>query len=91
LPPYRPTAALNPPLELFVQTLDRVRCSCASPLARRQARESEEVVASFFEAIGNRSTLEPPLADEGLAAGLDLLGRRRVDHFPCLLAPVCAR
>ena len=48
---------INPPLELFVQTLDRVRCSCASPLARRQARESEEVAASFFEAIGNRSTL----------------------------------
>jgi hypothetical protein len=27
----------DPPLELFVQTLDRIRCSCASPLARRQA------------------------------------------------------
>jgi IS30 family transposase len=32
--------------------------------------------------------LEPPFADEGLAAGLDLVARRRVDHvFTANLTP----
>jgi hypothetical protein len=44
---------LDPPLELFVQAFDRVRCSRASSLARRQARESEEAVAGFLQAVGD--------------------------------------
>ena len=42
--------------------------------------EGEEPVAGFLQAVGNRAVFEPPLADEGLAAGFDLLGRVRVDH-----------
>ena len=52
----------------------------ASPLARRQAGEGEEAVAGFLQAVGDGAVTEPPLADEGLAARLDLLGRGGVDH-----------
>jgi hypothetical protein len=62
-------------LELLMQTLDRVRCSCASPLARRQAGEGEEAVAGFLQAVGDGAMTQPPRADEGLTAGLDFLGR----------------
>src|SRR6266542_2889416 len=71
---------LDPSLELFVQTLDRIGGPGAAPLARRQPREGEEAIAGFFEAIGHRPTLEPPLADEGLAAALDLCRCRGVNH-----------
>src|SRR5205807_7690547 len=70
----------DPSLELFVQTLDRICGPGAAPLARRQPREGEEAIAGFFEAIGHRPTLEPPLADEGLAAALDLCRCRGVNH-----------
>jgi hypothetical protein len=49
-----------------VQPLDCIRRSRATPLARRQAREGEQAVAGFFQAIGDGAVLEPPLADEGL-------------------------
>src|SRR5262245_36924508 len=52
----------------------------AAPLAWRQPREGEEAIAGFFEAIGHRPTLEPPLADEGLATALDLRRCRGVNH-----------
>src|SRR5499425_3134186 len=71
---------LDPPLELFVQTLDRVRCSRASPLTWRQPCEGEQAVAGFLEAVGDRAMAQPPLADEGLAALLDLLGLGRINH-----------
>ena len=48
-----------------MQTLDRVGGPGAAPLARRQPCEGEEAVADFFETVGHRPTLEPPLADEG--------------------------
>ena len=32
------------------------------------------------QAVGDGAMLKPPFADEGLAARLDLLRRRRVDH-----------
>src|SRR5205807_9690572 len=48
--------------------------------ARRQASEGEEAVAGFLQAVGDGAVLEPPLADEGLAACLDFLGRGGVDH-----------
>ena len=44
---------LDPPLELFVQTFDRVRCSRASPLARRQARKAEQAIAGFLQTVGD--------------------------------------
>src|SRR5262249_18661272 len=53
---------LDPPLELFVQTLDRVRCSRASPLTWRQPCEGEQAVAGFLEAVGDRAMAQPPLA-----------------------------
>jgi hypothetical protein len=67
---------LDASLELLVEPLDRVRGSCATLLAGRQAGEGEEAVAT----VDNGTMLEPPLANEGLAARLDLLGRGGVDH-----------
>src|SRR6516164_3199462 len=54
--------------------------SRASPLTWRQPCEGEQAVAGFLEAVGDRAMAQPPLADEGLAALLDLLGRGRIDH-----------
>jgi hypothetical protein len=63
-----------------VQPFDRIRGAGAAPLAWRQTREGEQPVAGFFQAVGHGVVFEPPLADEGLAAGFDLLWGRRVDH-----------
>ena|ERR1700730_13055132 len=52
----------DPSLELFVLALDRVGGAHAAPLAWRQARESEERVASFLQVIGDGAVLEPPFA-----------------------------
>ena len=38
---------LDPPFELFVQSLNRIRCADRFPLAFREAREGEEFVARF--------------------------------------------
>jgi hypothetical protein len=70
----------DPAFELFVQPLDRIRCADAAPLARWQAYEGEQAVSCFLQAVGNGAMLEPPFADEGLAAKRDLLGCRRIDH-----------
>src|ERR1700704_2994402 len=59
---------LDSSLELLVQPLDGVRGARASPLARRQTGEGEEAFAGFLQAVGHGTVLEPPLADEGLAA-----------------------
>ena len=40
---------LDPSLELFVQALDRVRRANRLPLAFREAREGEELVAGFLQ------------------------------------------
>src|SRR6266536_4769521 len=45
-----------------------------------QTREGEEQVTSFLQAVGDGAVLEPPFADEGLAASLDLLARGGIDH-----------
>src|ERR1035437_4708764 len=45
-----------------------------------EAREGEQAVSCLLQAVGNSAVLEPPFADEGLAADLYLLGCRRVDH-----------
>src|SRR5437879_5127473 len=71
---------LDPPLEFLVQPLDRIRGAYAAPLARRQTSKREEPIAGLLQAVGNSTMLEPPFADEGLATGLDLLTRGRVDH-----------
>src|ERR1700704_2644763 len=44
------------------------------------AGEGEQAFPSLFQAVGDSAVLEPPFADEGLAANLYLLGCRRVDH-----------
>jgi hypothetical protein len=51
-----------------MQPLDDVGGASALPLAWRQASKSEEAVAGFLQTIGDGAVLEPPFADEGLAA-----------------------
>src|ERR1700678_3384357 len=64
---------LDPPLEFLVQTFDGVRGSDRLPLALREARESEQSVACFFQAVGDGAAFEPPFSDEGFSFGLHLL------------------
>ena len=45
--------SFDPPLELFVQTFDLIRCPRVAPLARRQSCEGEQPVASFLQAVGD--------------------------------------
>ena len=63
-----------------MQPLDRIGHARAAPLARRQSCVGEQPIAGFLQAIGNGAVLEPPLSDEGLAAGFNLLARGGVDH-----------
>jgi hypothetical protein len=63
---------LYPPFELFVQSLDRIRCPDRFPLAFREPCESEELVACFLQAGGDGVAFQPPFADERLALRLDL-------------------
>jgi hypothetical protein len=51
------------------------------PLARRKAREREQPVAGFIEAVGHGVVFEPPFAQEGIAPGLHLLPCRTVDDI----------
>jgi hypothetical protein len=37
-------------------------------LARRQAREREQALAGFFQAVGDGAMLDAPLANEGFAS-----------------------
>jgi len=46
----------------------------------RRVKANRTSPASSIEAIGDRPVAKPPLTEEGLAPGLDLLGRRGVDH-----------
>src|SRR5437762_6263823 len=48
--------------------------------ARRQAREGEQTIASFLQAVGDGTMLQPPFAYEGFAASRDFLRSRRIDH-----------
>src|SRR5438876_6964961 len=64
-----------------MQSFDRIRRSCASPLARRQLRKAEQSIAGFLQAVGDGAVLEPPLADERLAARCDVFRRGRIDHI----------
>jgi len=61
---------LDPSFELFVQLLDCVRRSRASPLTWWQPREGEQAVSGFFQAVGDRTMAKPPFANKGLAAFL---------------------
>src|ERR1700732_1846780 len=71
---------LDPPPELFVQSLDRIRRADRFPLALGEAREGEQLVARFLQAISDGLALQAPLADERLAIRLDLLLRAAVEH-----------
>jgi hypothetical protein len=62
------------------KTFNCVRRPRAPPLAWRQSSECEQAVAGFLQAVGDGMMLEPPFADEGLAAALDLMTCRRIDH-----------
>src|ERR1700693_1780510 len=64
-----------------MQPRDGVCGASALPLSWRQASKGEEAVAGSLQTIGDGAVLEPPFADEGLAAGLDLLVCRGVDHI----------
>jgi hypothetical protein len=59
--------------KLLVQPLNCIRSPRAAPLAWRQAGEGEQTVAGFLQAVGDGAVLEPPLADECLAAGFRTL------------------
>ena len=63
-----------------MQPLNCIRSPRAAPLAWRQAGDGEQTIAGFLQAVGDGAVLEPPLADECLAAGFNLLARRRIDH-----------
>ena len=71
----------DPTLELLVEPFDGVGGARAFPLAGRQSGKAEEPVPGFLEAVGHRLALEPPFANEGPPALLDLGGRGRVDHI----------
>ena len=45
-----------------------------------EAREGEQSVPRFFQAIGDGAALEPPFVDEGLPPCLDFLLRFGVNH-----------
>ena len=45
-----------------------------------KAREGEQSISRFFQAIGDGATFEPPFADEGLSLRLNLLLRLGVNH-----------
>ena len=47
---------------------------------RRKAREGEQLVARFLQAVGDGAAFEPPFADERLSSRFDLLLRRGIDH-----------
>ena len=72
---------LDPPFELFVQSLNRIRCADRFPLAFREAREGEEFVARFLQALCNRAAFHSPFANERLALDLDLRLRGGIDHM----------
>src|ERR671939_663336 len=67
-------------LKLLVQAFDGVGGPRALPLARRQAREGEQLVASLLQAVGHGPAFEPPLAQERLAPRGHLLWGRGIDH-----------
>jgi hypothetical protein len=51
------------------------------PLAFREPREGEQLVARFLQAIGDRTAFQPPFVDQRLALRLDLQLRAGVDHI----------
>jgi hypothetical protein len=57
---------LDPPLEFFVQAFNGVGSSDRFPLAFWEAREGEQSILRFFQAIGDGAAFEPPFADERL-------------------------
>jgi hypothetical protein len=71
---------LDAPRELPVQSLDGIGGSDGLPLALREAKEREESLAGFLQAVGDGAALEPPLVHERLALLLQLLGRVGVYH-----------
>jgi hypothetical protein len=56
-----------------VQAFDGIGCSYRFPLAFGEAREGEQSISRFFQAIGDGATFEPPFADKDLSLRLNLL------------------
>ena len=71
---------LDAALEFLVQTFDCICGACGPPLAVGQPCEGEQPVSGFLQAIGDRTTFQPPFADERLATCLDLIRYAGVDH-----------
>src|SRR5258708_20236250 len=82
---------LDPSLELLVQPLDGIGGAQAAPLARRQAREGEQAVSCLLPAVGNGAMLQPPFADEALAANGYLLRCGLMNHFVVFPADLSAQ
>ena len=55
---------LDPSLELLMQAFDRVRGPYRFPLAFREAREGEELVAGLLQTYRNGRAFQPPFAQE---------------------------
>jgi len=49
-------------------------------MALREAREGEQPIPRFLQAVGDGATFEPPFAKEGFSLGLDLLAGGGVNH-----------
>ena len=70
---------LDPALELFVEPFDDVGGTRALPLAGWQPGEGEVPVTGLLESAGRRLAFEPPFADEGPSACLDICRRGGID------------
>src|SRR4051794_41350742 len=63
-----------------MQPLNGIGGPRRAPLAWRQAGEGEQLIARFLQTIGHGAMLQPPLAQEGAPARLDLARALGVDH-----------
>ena len=62
-----------------MQTFDRIRRSCRSPLALGQSGEGEQPIAGFLEAVGDTAAFQAPFGEEqpslahhlGIGIGVD--------------------
>jgi len=75
------SVGIDPALELFVQSFDRIRSPDRFPSAHREAREGEEPVTRLFQARSGRRAFQPPFSDESFVLRLDLLLRVGIDQI----------
>ena len=79
-PGWQHGLGFDPAPEFLMQSFDDIGGAQGTPLALREAREGEQALAGFLQAVGHRTMFDPPLADEGLAARFDLGRRSCIEH-----------